>query len=129
MTCPDCGEEELVTSRRYTWFAAYVCGECEQEWEEDTSNQYHYKSVGFSGTYEGYAEARRAYQTLGHQIPRGWELHHIDHDSSNNSLGNLIAVPKSAHSLIHDSPSKYTTRSAIQALVDNLQPTKSLRRL
>lgn len=34
-------------------------------------------------------------------IPKGWQVHHIDWDAYNNELDNLIPIPKIIHSAIH----------------------------
>jgi hypothetical protein len=34
-------------------------------------------------------------------IPEDWEVHHIDFNHNNNSIDNLIAVPKIVHVTIH----------------------------
>lgn len=35
------------------------------------------------------------------EIPKGWEVHHIDWNHYNNEIINLIAIPKPLHELIH----------------------------
>ena len=35
-------------------------------------------------------------------IPKGYEVHHIDLDDSNNHINNLIAIPQKIHDLIHE---------------------------
>ena len=34
-------------------------------------------------------------------IPEGYDVHHIDHDPSNNEIDNLIALPQSEHHKLH----------------------------
>jgi len=34
-------------------------------------------------------------------IPKGWDVHHIDWDAGNNQKDNLIAIPKIIHKIIH----------------------------
>ena len=34
-------------------------------------------------------------------IPKGYEIHHIDHDKSNNDLDNLLCLSKSDHQKTH----------------------------
>ena len=36
---------------------------------------------------------------VGH-IPDGWDIHHIDHDKTNNDIDNLVAIPKAIHAWI-----------------------------
>ncbi|MEN6664370.1 MAG: HNH endonuclease signature motif containing protein [Phycisphaerae bacterium] len=33
--------------------------------------------------------------------PKGWEIHHIDSDKTNNSLDNLAIVTRRGHQLLH----------------------------
>lgn len=34
-------------------------------------------------------------------VPEGYDIHHIDHDPSNNEIENLIALPESEHHRLH----------------------------
>ena len=34
-------------------------------------------------------------------VPDGFDIHHIDHDPSNNEIENLVALPKSEHRKLH----------------------------
>ena len=52
----------------------------------------------------GYAPEHRLVlmETLGlAQWPRGWEVHHIDSNTLNNSLNNLAIVTSSGHQALH----------------------------
>lgn len=34
-------------------------------------------------------------------VPDGYDIHHIDHDTSNNEIENLVALPRSEHHKLH----------------------------
>ena len=34
-------------------------------------------------------------------VPEGYDIHHIDHDKSNNDIENLVAIPESEHRKLH----------------------------
>ena len=34
-------------------------------------------------------------------VPEGYDIHHIDHDKSNNDIENLVAIPESEHHKLH----------------------------
>lgn len=40
-------------------------------------------------------------KALGEEIPRGYEVHHIDHDKKNNNPLNLVPIPKTIHREYH----------------------------
>lgn len=40
-------------------------------------------------------------KAIGIQIPDGFEVHHIDHRRTNDSIDNLVAIPKSLHREYH----------------------------
>ena len=37
----------------------------------------------------------------GEKIPENFEVHHIDHNRKNNSIDNLVAIPKKLHKKYH----------------------------
>lgn len=48
-------------------------------------------------------------------VPEGFHIHHIDHDTSNNDIENLIALPKSEHLKLHaTSQDKEKTREILE---------------
>ena len=51
------------------------------------------------------------------EIPEGYEVHHIDHNTLNNNLSNLIALPMDKHKEIHK---KEMTDEQLEALRNNL---------
>ncbi len=34
-------------------------------------------------------------------IPAGYDIHHLDHDHTNNSIGNLVCIPSEKHNEYH----------------------------
>ncbi len=44
---------------------------------------------------------RHKYITEIGEIPDDWDVHHIDLDRTNNDISNLIAMPKSEHTRLH----------------------------
>ena len=49
------------------------------------------------------------------EIPKDWDIHHIDFNHDNNSLNNLMAVPKKVHTVIHQIG--YLDRDEIKNLI------------
>lgn len=43
----------------------------------------------------------------GIKLLKNYEVHHLDHDRNNNSIINLVAVPKKLHSNYHKSYNKF----------------------
>lgn len=44
---------------------------------------------------------RVVWETLNGPIPKGWHVHHVDHDPTNNQPRNLALVPKAEHLMHH----------------------------
>jgi hypothetical protein len=44
---------------------------------------------------------RLVWESANGPIPKGYEIHHMDHDKANNSLGNLELLPAKVHESIH----------------------------
>ena len=59
---------------------------------------------------------RKLYIEQIEKIPYDWDIHHIDFNHDNNSLDNLIAVPKTVHKVIHQTG--YLERKEIEALTE-----------
>src|SRR5882672_4526506 len=59
------------------------------------------KKDGYLVTASGQVEHREVWKTHFGPIPRGWDVHHIDFDKSNNDIENLIALPHQFHNKIH----------------------------
>lgn len=51
------------------------------------------------------------------EIPKGYDVHHIDHDKSNNDISNLELLSKKQHSKVHYEESSPERK---QAIVDNI---------
>lgn len=49
------------------------------------------------------------------EIPKDWDIHHIDFNHDNNDLNNLIAVPKIVHTVIHQTG--YLEKKEIENLI------------
>lgn len=49
----------------------------------------------------GIVEHRQVWKAFQGAIPKGWDIHHIDFNKSNNLLSNLIALPHAYHNKIH----------------------------
>ena len=57
------------------------------------------RNNGYLGCTTGKRELlhRYVYENEIGCIPDGWDIHHIDHDKTNNHIDNLVAMPKSIH--------------------------------
>ena len=60
---------------------------------------------------------RFVYETEIGEIPEGYQIHHIDHDKSNNTIENLIAVLRSEHASYHG---KHRAENYYDEMVKNL---------
>lgn len=64
--------------------------------------------------YEVFAEGdcmtyRKIYENaIGREIPKGWEIHHIDRNRENNNISNLVAMPRDFHKEYHSRLDKVT---------------------
>ena len=54
-----------------------------------------------SGPYKGKLLHRLIYEEVYGPIPKGWSIHHLDMDKTNNNPGNLVALSKSNHHKLH----------------------------
>ena len=54
-----------------------------------------------SGPYKGKLLHRLIYEEVYGSIPKGYAIHHIDGDKTNNSPGNLMLLSKSNHHKLH----------------------------
>ena len=57
------------------------------------------RNNGYFGCTTGNRELlhRYKYEKEVKPILEGWDIHHIDHDKTNNHIDNLVAIPKSIH--------------------------------
>ena len=61
-----------------------------------------YKSSGYSIDGESNLPTHIAvYKKHYKIIPDGYDVHHVDHNKHNNSVDNLIAIPRKMHKRIH----------------------------
>lgn len=63
-------------------------------------------TLGVNGYYratEGDREYlhRAIWEAERHPIPDGWDVHHIDHDKTNNDISNLHCLDKAEHTRLH----------------------------
>ena len=54
-----------------------------------------------SGPYKGQLLHRLIYEEVYGSIPKGYAIHHIDGDKTNNNPGNLMLLSKSNHHKLH----------------------------
>ena len=54
-----------------------------------------------SGPYKGKLLHRLIYEEVYGPIPKGWSIHHLDMDKTNNNPGNLVALSKRNHHKLH----------------------------
>lgn len=54
-----------------------------------------------SGPYKGKLLHRLIYEEVYGSIPKGYAIHHIDGDKTNNNPGNLMLLSKSNHHKLH----------------------------
>ena len=60
-----------------------------------------------------YLTSRLVWSTANGPIPTGYVIHHIDHNSLNNTLENLVAMCPSEHRRLHDQEKKQCLISLI----------------
>ena len=65
----------------------------------------HQRTEGYiqitSGPYKGKLLHRLIYEEVYGSIPKGYAIHHIDGDKTNNNPGNLMLLSKSNHHKLH----------------------------
>ena len=62
------------------------------------------------------------------QIPKDWDVHHIDFNHDNNEIKNLIAIPKVLHVFIHKDIG-YCDRNEIEKMLKTLKDNKGYKDL
>lgn len=65
---------------------------------------------GYVEDKNGNLEHRIIYKNAHGKIPKGWVVHHIDENKTNNDLQNLVALPERIHNLLHAFQTKHKTR-------------------
>ena len=109
--CPDCG---IIIARTSTWCrpccqkyrAAKISGENNYAWKggrTQDKNGYIYLLVAPEARkgHRYYAEHILVGTAANGPIPKGHVVHHPNHIKDDNRLENLIAMPRSAHNIIH----------------------------
>lgn len=128
LTCPICGKE--YTCKQSKLKNHKTCGDsnCRKKWLSKTRigcNNSNYKKVEDllkeTGTrYKRtkiYRHIVKEFFRLNNtkEIPKNYDIHHKDADKNNNSLTNLVLIPREAHMLIH----RYFGNILINALHTN----------
>lgn len=74
-------------------------------------------------------EHHQVYKKAWGAYPKGWHIHHIDCNKTNNDPSNLIALPPELHALIHEEMSRGTPglrdRDNLLKLVDAVTATRT----
>tara|TARA_R100000656_G_scaffold122550_1_gene98231 strand:+ start:794 stop:1009 length:216 start_codon:yes stop_codon:yes gene_type:complete len=68
---------------------------------------------------------RELYEKHIEKIPKDWDVHHIDFNHNNNSLDNLISIPKVIHTVIHQCG--YMSKDEIENLIQIYNSNKELK--
>ena len=68
---------------------------------------------------------RELYEKHIEKIPKDWDVHHIDFNHNNNSLDNLISIPKVIHTVIHQCG--YMSKDEIENLIQIYNINKELK--
>lgn len=77
---------------------------------------------GYKITKTGELEHRKLYKEHYGEIPKKYIIHHIDCIKTNNSIYNLIALPKRLHEIIHTkikNQKRIIPREEIEILLNN----------
>ena len=62
---------------------------------------------------------RKLYEkTFGIKIPRDYDIHHIDGDHNNNSLDNLLLLPRALHGRLHHAQDMFDVMMQVGDLKD-----------
>lgn len=72
------------------------------------------RNNGYFGCTTGNRELlhRYKYEKEVKPILEGWDIHHIDHDKTNNNIDNLVAIPKSVHTwLFSEGSNQYVKKT------------------
>lgn len=72
------------------------------------------RNNGYFGCTTGKRELlhRYKYEKEVKPISEGWDIHHIDHDKTNNNIDNLVAMPKSVHAwLFSEGSNQYVKKT------------------
>lgn len=73
------------------------------------------RNNGYYGCTTGKRELlhRYKYEREVRPILDGWDVHHIDHDKTNNDIDNLVAIPKAIHTWLFSDGSNQFVKKTI----------------
>ena len=73
------------------------------------------RNNGYFGCTTGKRELlhRYKYEKEVKPISEGWDIHHIDHDKTNNNIDNLVAMPKSVHAWLFSEGSNQHVKKTV----------------
>lgn len=73
------------------------------------------RNNGYFGCTTGKRELlhRYKYEKEVRPILNGWDIHHIDHDKTNNDIDNLVAMPKAIHAWLFSDGSNQHVKKTI----------------
>jgi hypothetical protein len=76
---------------------------------KQSKNNYGYFIVGLSrnGKVKNKYVHILLFETFIGEVPKGYDIHHKDFNQENNNFDNLIMMPKSEHSSLHNTNNKY----------------------
>lgn len=68
---------------------------------EDGKGYWLGQQIGIDGKQHRIRLHTYVWEKFNGHVPNGYDIHHIDHDPSNNEIENLIALPESEHHKLH----------------------------
>lgn len=84
-----------------------MCDQC-VEWGghawHSYNGGYYERSEKRKGVKTSYRLHREVYREHHGVVPDGHDVHHVNHDKTDNSVGNLLAVTRSEHRKLHGPP-------------------------
>lgn len=75
-----------------------------------TSSGYYCVKVKVDGVWKKVRYSRYIWELYNGPIPEGYDVHHIDHDKTNDDISNLTILPKCDHNSYHHLGRKYPNR-------------------
>lgn len=84
-----------------------------------------------TGYYGGYTNGRKirmhryVWEFYNGEIPKGYHIHHIDRDKSNNDISNLQIMSTKEHCELHSNENVANNYDAIKENMDNIRPLAS----
>lgn len=74
---------------------------------EDTKGYWLGQEVGADGRPRRIRLHTYVWEKFNGPVPEGYDIHHIDHDPSNNEIENLVAMPEAEHHKLHMAERSY----------------------